>query len=368
MVSTPVSKFSIYPNNRVRILAHIILWILIFLFFISISRSLFGENIFSLPILLYGILVVSVTICNHYFLSYYTLPKLINRKWKTVLLHFLLIYIFSAALTILPLNWFANHFSSNQYFKLRSEKYIISGFLDFFTYSIFIWVYTVVFFNNLMTFALKIAKNYYETSKESVLIMKERNDIELTFLRAQIQPHFLFNTLNNIYGLVIDNQKAKTSILKLSDLLRFSLYGSQEDSIMLKEEVKFLTDYIDLEQIRHKDGRVSIEFDFNGIEKEDVKIKPLVLVNFIENAFKHGINSSSSASWVKIVLEQNENIIIFKVSNNIGNVKSKNQKQQGGVGLKNVRRRLDLEYPSRYDLSIKKTHEKFEVVLTLKVN
>lgn len=362
-----MKKFSIYPNWETRIALHAALWVIVFCFFISISRSLFGPVIFAASNMLYGIIVLLITMGNHYFLSYTVLPLMIKRKWLSVLFCFLLVYIFSAISTVFPLHWMAQHFKENPFLEIQSERHAVLKFWDIFSYGVFSWVYTVIFFNNLVAFALKFAKNYYEENKEKIEIMRERNSMELNFLRSQIQPHFLFNTLNNIYGLVIDNEKASESILKLSDLLRFSLYESSKGSITLKDEVKFLSDYITLEQMRHKESKVDIEYDFNEIEHPSLEIASLLLVNFVENAFKHGVNANIHNSWVRMVLKETQSLVTFTITNNIGKkVKEKVRTKASGLGLYNVRRRLDLEYTDKYDLSIRETAELYEVVLTLK--
>lgn len=367
MRSASTDRYSFYPNKGIRIAVHLFLWMLIFLFYFVVNTELLRAPVVALPNVLYSLIVVSVVVCNHYFFCYKMLPFVEQKKWGMTLLSILLAYVFSVVCTISPLKMLAAKFPEYPIIKMQSEKYKIDHVLDIFHYSSFLWVFTVVMFYNILTFFLKFAKDYYVANIEKIALLEEKNKMELSFLRSQIQPHFLFNTLNNIYGLVIDNDKASQSILKLSDLLRFSLYESNKQTLTLQREIKFLTDYINLEQMRHRDSKVSILYDFNTIEHPELEIKPLLLVNFIENAFKHGVNSSIENSWVKIILKESKNIITFSVVNNIGKFKLKNKiNDYQGVGLKNVRRRLDLEYVDRYDLSIKETQEMYEIILTIK--
>ncbi|MEN5055864.1 sensor histidine kinase [Sphingobacterium kitahiroshimense] len=204
--------------------------------------------------------------------------------------------------------------------------------------------------------------------------------MELNFLRMQIQPHFLFNTLNNIYGMVLDNHLAANSVTKLSELLRFSLNGSKKEWIFLDEEIQFLTNYIDLERIRHRPEKVNITCNFSTLENTKIKIKPLLLVNFIENAFKHGVNASVGKSWVNIQLDVDVKSIRFYIANSKpspqGDVLSntsiilpdiRSKIHHSGIGLENVRRRLELEYFERYALTIKDTEKEYIVSLTLLV-
>lgn len=362
------NKYSIYPNLWARIGLHLLLWLLLYIFTMIICKGTFAIGMLTTPVLLYSLILSFVVICNHYFLSYITLPFLEKREWLwTVPLQLVMVYIFSVTVIILSIAFIAKSFPEYPTLKLQSERYYLYNFANIFNYKSFSWFISFTLFFNILSFLLKFAKNYYETNQDKISLIKEKNQMELNFLRSQIQPHFLFNTLNNIYGLVIENQKASQSIIKLSDLLRFSLYESSQGEISLQREISFLTDYIILEQIRHKDDRVSIEFDFDNIEEKSIKIKPLLLVNFIENAFKHGVNANINYSWVKIILTSKKNVVHFTIENNKPQKKHP-VKQETGVGLRNVRRRLELEYPERYDLSIKETSEVYEVKLTLRIN
>lgn len=366
-MSSSTAKFSIYTNWQSRIAMHFLFWTLVFSLLLVICKSLFGVEYISSAVLIYTFLVVLVIICNHYFLSYFTLPLLEKKLW-IVPLHLILVYIFSSIFTIMSLEFLARTFPEIKLLKRQSELYYIHNISDVFSYRAFLWFVSLVLFYNILAFFLKFAKNYYETNQDRLALIREKNIMEVNFLRSQIQPHFLFNTLNNIYGLVIENEKASQSIIKLSDLLRFSLYESSKGNVTLEREVSFLTDYINLEQMRHKDKRVKIDYDFDHIADHQQKIKPLLIVNFIENAFKHGINANVNYSWVKIVLRSEQNVVTFTIENNKPINSSVKVMKEIGVGLANVRRRLDLEYPERYDLSIKDTMEIYEVKLTLRID
>ncbi|WP_246001024.1 sensor histidine kinase [Pontibacter diazotrophicus] len=251
--------------------------------------------------------------------------------------------------------------------RLQSEKFYIRSLADFLSLNNFIWVFTIIVFGNLLSLSLKLFKNNYESHKRYALLQKQNAELELSFLRAQIHPHFLFNTLNNVYGLVMDNEKAAQVVLKLSDLLRFSLYESNRGFIPLKREVEFLSDYISLEQIRHS-SRVSIQYCFSGIQDEEVKIAPLLLINFIENAFKHGINATRHRAWVRIRLTQDKDTTEFTVENSKPAKLEASSDFNEGIGLENVKRRLALQYPGKHRLKIKDTTDSFLVILTLQTN
>uniref|UniRef100_F4C9Y3 Signal transduction histidine kinase, LytS n=1 Tax=Sphingobacterium sp. (strain 21) TaxID=743722 RepID=F4C9Y3_SPHS2 len=339
-------------------------WILLYVFYGTLNKDLFQVAFFSLLNTQYTVIMVLAIATNHYFIFGVTEKLFDRRKWMSGIMSILLIYMFSALCVTLSLKYFAYGYPMNPGLQKLYHRYHIEKNMDIFSYKILVLVFVEVVVYNFLTFWLKFGLDNYETKMAQKALLLEKNNMELSFLRSQIQPHFLFNTLNNIYGQVVENEQASQSILKLSDLLRFSLYESNRKLITLGEEIKFLNDYINLERLRHREGKVNIYTNFEKIDRLDCEISPLILVNFVENAFKHGVNSSIAFSWVKIILKEEKKVVTFIVSNSVGNTLK--NKRTGGLGLSNVRRRLELEYPERYDLSIKETQETYEVVLTLK--
>jgi LytS/YehU family sensor histidine kinase len=237
----------------------------------------------------------------------------------------------------------------------------------YFNRKIIIGVLSFTIWFNIPGIILKILKDYHESTLEKLAIAQEKNTMEINFLRAQIQPHFLFNSLNTVYGLVIENEKASKVVIQLANLLRFSLYGSTKEHITLKEEIEFLTNYLQLEKLRHKESRVQIDYDFEQVQNGEKIIKPLILINFIENAFKHSINASIQNTWIKLSITEKEGMLTFHAVNNkpVASVAKKEPATVGGLGLKNVRRRLELEYHERHMLNIKETDNQYEVALVL---
>ncbi|WP_143960282.1 sensor histidine kinase [Litoribacter populi] len=262
----------------------------------------------------------------------------------------------------LSLEFFAGQFPEYTHMAVLSQRYGIRSFSDVFSLLPFIWVLTSVLFGNIMTATFEAFIRNYETNKRNILLQKEKTEIELNFLKAQFHPHFLFNTLNNIYGLVMENEQAGEAVLKMSDLLRFSLYESEEDSIPLSREIQFLEDYIHLERIRHHE-HVTIDFEVK-VEDQESPIAPLLLITFVENAFKHGVNNSIRNSWVNICLMQKGNTIAFEVSNSKPAQSSK-EEVPGGIGLENVKRRLTLLYPQKYELVVSDKKGVFSLALKL---
>ena len=186
---------------------------------------------------------------------------------------------------------------------------------------------------------------------------------ELDYLKYQINPHFFMNTLNNIHALIdIDSESAKDTVIELSKMMRYVLYDSEQDSISLDKEIQFLQHYIQLMRLRYSDS-VEIIVDVPESSPSQVKIPPLIFIVFVENAFKHGI-SYNSRSYIHISIEVSAegDRVHYTVSN------SKNPSKwntHGGIGLDNVRKRLDLLFPKQYQLEIENTAHHYSVELNI---
>jgi sensor histidine kinase YesM len=205
--------------------------------------------------------------------------------------------------------------------------------------------------------------NQYYENEQRQLKMK----LELDNLKAQISPHFLFNTMNNFYGLAVDNSnKLPNLMIKLSDLLRYSLYETKNDLVPVSKEINYVKNYIELEKIR-LESTLDLEFDSTVAENEDAGISPLILMVFIENAFKHARQVLNEPVRIKIHLSlTNEKALILNVKNNYLN---DGNNHTGGLGLVNVKKRLDLLYPGHlHHLEIIKEEKFYTVHLKLKLN
>ena len=185
---------------------------------------------------------------------------------------------------------------------------------------------------------------------------------ELKYLKAQLHPHFFFNTINNIYSLAL-KQSTNTApmVARLGDLMRYILYEADHGKVSLRREIDFLLGYVEVEQLRHGKN-IDIQFDVQGIQPA-TQIEPLLLLPFIENAFKHGLEQETGSGYVRIVVCQTEKELLLDVTN------SKPSQQTtpatNGVGLANVRKRLELLYPGKHKLTIKEEADKYQSILTL---
>jgi two-component system, LytTR family, sensor kinase len=201
-------------------------------------------------------------------------------------------------------------------------------------------IYSVV----LLSSVLIIIRQFFIQVRKSKQMEIEKIKSELGFLKAQFQPHFLFNTLNNIYSLTINNsQLAGKSILQLSGLLRYMLYESETEKVDLQKEIDYLRDYIELERIRFA-SRLEISFNISGTIA-DKKIVPILLITFLENAFKHASNKLNEKIWITIDLIVKEKNLCFTVENSVyPEGKTQMHNNHSGIGLENVKRRLSLLY------------------------
>ena len=199
---------------------------------------------------------------------------------------------------------------------------------------------------------------------KSVLKLKnETRKNELLHLQSQVNPHFFFNMLNNVYGMVDkDTDKAKKLILKLSDLMRYSIYQGEKSTVSLEEEVVSLKNYISLHKMRyHK--TIDIQFQIDIIHK-DIKIMPLLLIILLENAFKHGVENLRANAYVHLNLKANKERVIFEIENNFD---EKEIPKKSGIGIKNLKRRLELVYPKKHELTFTTVNSVYKAQLELQL-
>ena len=224
----------------------------------------------------------------------------------------------------------------------------------------------VAFFGGLLLMGMNLGVKLYfrsqEATKAITQIEKHALERQLQYLKYQVNPHFFMNTLNNIHALVdIDPERAKASIVELSKLMRYVLYEGNNKLTPLSREVQFLRNYVQLMSMRYT-GNVSISLDVPDV-LPDSMLPPLLLVIFVENAFKHGI-SYRTKSFVEISLQPHGDRLLFSCRNSRPEIKH-DENMKGGVGLSNVRRRLDLLFPGNYTLDIKEQEDTYTVHLDI---
>jgi len=194
---------------------------------------------------------------------------------------------------------------------------------------------------------------------------KEKAEAELSFLKSQINPHFLFNSLNSVYFLIDkNNTDARQALHKFSDMLRYQLYEAGDEKIPIEKEINYIKDYVDLQKLR-KDENYSVQFNCSP-EVKDFSIEPLLLISFVENAFKHISHKTGQPNFVNVEMDRKNGLFEFTVENSKeGNVLA--TEKRGGIGLNNVKRRLELLYPGKHELQIENTDDIYKLNFKLKL-
>lgn len=223
------------------------------------------------------------------------------------------------------------------------------------------------FYPSLLAFALssmvRITMEWFKNERQKKEMEAEKLSSELAFLKSQINPHFLFNNLNNICSLARKkSDETENAIIKLSQIMRYMLQDSKDEKVSLEKEVEYLQSFIELQRLRLPET-VKIDFSIKG-DPELLSIEPLLLIPFVENAFKHGV-SYQEISEILIRLDANENYLGFTVENHISKHTSDDVEQGSGIGLKNVIRRLELLYPGKHKLEITDTGTHYTVKLQI---
>ncbi|CAM1365134.1 Sensor histidine kinase YpdA [Tenacibaculum litoreum] len=252
-------------------------------------------------------------------LAYFLVPNFIKKYWKFIvflytplLIYFLYLRLFSGDL--------------EAYLKVKEETPFYIFFLPIPIFFV-LWI--------------------FEQWKWVQELKKEKSKTELALLKTQINPHFFFNTLNNLYALTVKNSpQAPEVILKLSDMMRYTIYDGEKEKVKISEEIEYLNNYIELHKIRYKK---SVEITFNHNIDTTYNVPPLLYIILLENAFKHGIETLAENAFIHINLYEDNNFIYFDIENNFDANELNNSK---GIGLQNLKRRLSLLYNQQHELNI----------------
>lgn len=340
---------------------HIIIWLLVFLddflpkYIDNSFRSYSAKDNANSLLLNYFLISLGYIfsgIVSFYSTAYLIAPAFLGKKWLKGTLYLLLLAAFIPSYRyLIEFHIFLPYLGFDNYFgKLPAIDWYIKNSLLYTFYSYF--VYAFIYF---------IVTEWYSNYRKQKELEKEKLAAELAFLKSQINPHFLFNTLNDIYALTYrKSDEAQDAVLKLAELLRYMLKESDGKFADLQKEINYLQNVIDLFQIGQK-GKAAIEFTVTG-EINNQQIAPLILINFVENAFKHGV-IDNAAQPIQIKINVNNQEMTFEISN----LKNADHKDQTtGIGLANVKRRLELIYPNKHWLEIKDETAIFRVILKIK--
>ncbi|HYF29864.1 MAG TPA: histidine kinase [Chitinophagaceae bacterium] len=231
----------------------------------------------------------------------------------------------------------------------------------FWSLRLFLQSLLMLYPTSMIALFVKAITHWYQSQQKLEEVEKRQLYSEIKYLQSQIHPHFFLNTLNNLYGLALQKSDvAPEVILQLSDLMKYMLYDANTPKVPLEKEVHHIQNYIELEKIRYNDG-YDIFFKQRG-DFQNVSIAPLLLLPFVENAFKHGLSASVNGAWISIDLETRDNFISFKVENSRP---PKTRNERPGLGLANVKRRLDLLYAHTHQLEVCQKDDLYSVSLTI---
>lgn len=333
-------------------LDHAIFWVATVLFYVFTRTHLvaiIGFWQFLLDVIIRnGLLAIVI-----YFHLYYLLPRLLKRG---KLAYYVVGLVLAIAFYLFAKNWQDVSLQTHGMASKKGGSYLGNIYYNF----------SILCFYFLFSLALVLSKEWYLQKEQLRQAQLEKLNAELAYLRAQTNPHFIFNTINTIYFQIDKkNGTARETLMLFSNILRYQLYDCNEDLIAIEKEITSLKSYVTLQKMR-KDGRYMVEFICQPSVKE-FSIAPLLLMPFIENAFKHISSFSEQENKVTIEMDKVGNVFYFNVFNTQDLVDNKMDKEVGGIGLKNVRRRLQLLYHDKHELLISNDSDAFSIYLTLEV-
>jgi two-component system, LytTR family, sensor kinase len=343
-----------------RLLYHLLFWIGYILFKVVLNltaepleedwamETLWSDSIAYLTIQLFFLLSNVPAVYG----IFYCIEKYFNDQWSLMLVLIMSLVLFGLAvvsINIINYQWVLPYLYPDRSFKLVFEAG--SHLYHAFNLGALVGI----------ACAIKLVRKQLRSKVNEQILTKEKAVTELKFLKAQINPHFLFNTLNNIYSLARKESKETPEvILKLSKLMRFMLYEASSPTILLSDEMKLIEDYITLEKLRYSD-RLRVDFR-TDLDFPSQRIAPLLLIHFVENAFKHGASESRFDSLISIHIQLKKGTLLATVTNTTE--ENQQPKEDNAIGLNNIKRQLELLYP-KHTLTIKKEEKRFSIELII---
>lgn len=256
--------------------------------------------------------------------------------------------------------------------RLQLGRYLFDGFTgdNQYLYSTryTIQVVTTNFFIVVFLGMIRFAVEWFEFEARQKTVENERLTAELNFLKAQINPHFLFNTLNNLYYLAYTQSSNTTEVIaKLSQMMRYMIYDSNYPLVPLSKEIEYMENYISLERLR-LNNQIPIKFSVEGGNPQDLLIAPLIFITFLENAFKHGVSNNHPEAWVNISISIQGSECVYRVENSKMPFTKPEAEQKSGIGIQNVKRRLELSYPGKHKLVVDDLQDRYTVQLNIQLS
>jgi sensor histidine kinase YesM len=328
----------------VRVLYHILFWVALYI----LDVLIFGYGYENVDRFVTVVLAeVPPQVILAYTVMYWIIPRYVAKK-----LFFESIFLLIVAFVI---SGFIGHILF-MVFSIYSDAVTIGDLPKIFVRGFYAFLHASI------AVAIKLVKMWYENERRVSDMEKTKLESELKMLKDQINPHFMFNTLNNLYGLIGKSPvQAQESVLGLSRILHYMLYESNQDRVRLQQEIRCIKDYIELEKLRYP-GTLSISINtYDGIS--DLSIVPLAIFPLVENSFKHGASEMIVDAWINIDFSTFKNFFVFKIENGKGQKVSHSDAK--GIGLNNVKRRLELIYGNEHTLQVIESPESFLVILKI---
>jgi LytS/YehU family sensor histidine kinase len=340
---------------KFKISSHILFWLCSIIFAISAFQVASDHQLALNSDLVFRALIPNIGFAFAVYLNLYLLiPKFLKTKNYIFYTFWLLITLALSAILIQSIFVFM--------FQTKGFTYqLVQTFsTHFFTAAFYVGV----------TSLFKFVKDWLQLQEMTLRITqieREKLEAELNTLKSQLNPHFLFNSLNNIYSLALTNSpRTPEIILKLSDLMRHVLYESRENFIPVKDELNFLTNFIELQKIR-LNNQIDIQYTIEG-NIPDLKVIPLIFEPFIDNAFKHGLRNPATSPYIHIAIHFQSKTMRFMIENNFSNTFASKTSESSGIGLKNIERRLEFLYaPGEYKYEINRTDNTFAIILEVEL-
>lgn len=328
---------------------HIFFWLLIYAVWFYLRYQDYSSKAIAMQITL---VKVTALVAAVYITNFLLIPRLLYRKkYFYAIAAFIGVIFLSSVIKIFLMAQILHQpdlFSVSGNLKTKLYENLISDFFLVLTGACF----------KLIFDQLKMQQRLAE-------IAREKAETELNFLKSQINPHFLFNSLNSVYFLIDkENMGAREALHKFSEMLRYQLYEGKDTMVPVEKEVAYLKDYVGLQKLR-KNSNCSVEFNC-AADIKGFSIEPLLLISFVENAFKHLSHFNDKANFIKLDIHRSNGTFYFSVLNSKEN-ENRATVLPGGIGLKNVRRRLELIYPGKHELKIQDEAEQYSVNLELSI-
>lgn len=353
-------------SKTFRIISHILFWLLLYFSSYYLSQTSFDAYNQTPLSYLAPLRSILELVLLFYPLMYVLIPYFFEKKrWVPFILYFILLLFFIILIEAIgeKLTFYYCDSCTAMAEKINPDylSVIQKAVIDNILFkSSSVGLYFNLFSGLLLPIAIKSSLGYYQIHIKNLELEKEKVQLELNFLKAQVNPHFLFNTLNNLYGLILHKRAdaSAETVTRLSDYMRYSLENANKKSILLSDEIALINNYIELESLRLNQTKVSFT---TNVDTTDLTLPPLLFISLIENAFKY--NADKKDTNLSINLSLNENTLQLEIQNTFDENRTKNE--IGGLGLSNLKKRLDLYYADNYIYNVAIDNSVYKVSLKL---